>query len=131
MKRLAAILLLAVLLAIPSEMSSCGPFLPTAVFVRSQGPDEERAFLRGQLGILQPSHERRYLAMAYRILNNEPPNEVQQKAVTGLEQLRESTVTERLQEWLAARKQVSGACAGCRNRSVPPRQFMLCVRARM
>lgn len=100
--------ILLLLLAHPADLSSCGPFFPEAVFTRSTRPDNERAFFSGDLGILQPSYERRYLAMAYRLLSGVPLSNAQIAAVTDLERFRRPEVDKALAEWLAARKQVTG-----------------------
>jgi hypothetical protein len=71
-RRIAAIAVLLFLLAAPSDLSSCGPFIPSAVFTRLNLPENERDFFGGHLGLLQPTYYRRYLAMAYRILNDAP-----------------------------------------------------------
>ena len=67
--RVIALLLIAGLLTSPSDLSSCGPFLLTAVFTLSRQPDQpDTSFAQGQLGILLPSYYRAYLAVAYRHL---------------------------------------------------------------
>ncbi len=107
-KRGGAVLALALLLAHPADLSSCGPFLPQAVFTGSQ-PDNEQAFFRGHLGILQPTYPRRYLAIAYRILSGHPLSEAQIASVSNLDRYRISTADDELKQWLAARTQVPAA----------------------
>ena len=109
MRRFVGVFVLALLLANPADISSCGPFLPGAIFTRAQGPDEERAFFAGHFGILQPAYERRYLAMAYRILSGEPLNDTQRAQVTDLERFRMGDANAELTKWLAARKKVHNA----------------------
>ena len=67
---LAAFLVIA--FASPIDLESCGPFIPYAVFVRPGKPDNLKAFYQGQLGVLQPTYWRRYLALSYRILSGIP-----------------------------------------------------------
>ncbi len=100
--------ILLLLLAHPADLSSCGPFFPEAVFTRSKSPDNERAFFSGDLGILQPSYERRYLAMAYRLMSGVPLTSAQIASVSDLDRFRRSDTEKALTEWLAARKQVPG-----------------------
>ena len=63
-------ILVAVLLGMahPADLNSCGPFITQAFFNRNQVPVDARSFYRGHLGILQPSYQRRFLAVAYRTL---------------------------------------------------------------
>ncbi len=111
MRRIAVTVLLLLFLGRPADISSCGPFLPVAIFTQPKGPDDERAFFAGRLGILQPTYERRYLAMAYRMLNGEPLSEAQREAVTDLTKYRVSDADARVNEWMTARKGVPGAGA--------------------
>ncbi len=108
-QRSATLALLALLLASPSDLSSCGPFFPIMVFTRTQGPDNDPDFYRGHLGILEPTYARAYLAMAYRILNGLPLSEAQIASVTNLERYRPSfDVYAAVKQWLSARQQVPG-----------------------
>jgi len=111
MKRIALTLILSLLLADASDVSSCGPFLPQAIFTDAIAPDHEQAFFAGQFGILRPTYSRRYLAMAYRILNGEALDASQRAAVADLERYRVSDVDGQVTQWLAARKQVKNAAA--------------------
>lgn len=101
--------LLLLLLANPADLSSCGPFFPSAVFTRPTCPDDEQEFFHGHLGILQRSYERRYLAMAFRILSGEPLSDAQIDSVSDLDRYRTSDVDDAVTEWLDARRQVPGA----------------------
>lgn len=105
-KRSALVLALIFLLADPADLSSCGPFLTEAVFTRTNAPMDEQAFFAGHLGILQPTYERRYLAMAYRLLSGEPLSSAQIASVSNLERYRMPSVDDELKSWLAARNQV-------------------------
>ncbi|MBV9502192.1 MAG: hypothetical protein JO138_22715 [Acidobacteriaceae bacterium] len=107
-QRTATLALLALLLASPSDLSSCGPFFPTMVFTRTQGPDNEADFYRGHLGILEPSYARAYLAMAYRVLNSVPLSDAQIASVTDLDRYRASDVYAAIKQWTASRLQVPG-----------------------
>src|SRR5579875_1681120 len=109
MRRIAAIVLFTLLLANPADLSSCGPFFPAAVFISRKTPDNERAFYAGNLGIVQPSFEPQYLAMAYRILSGEPLNTAQIDSVVDLDRYRTPDVDDQLKQWLAARHRVPGA----------------------
>ncbi|HZS53146.1 MAG TPA: hypothetical protein VFA65_01985 [Bryobacteraceae bacterium] len=111
MKRIALTVLLVLLLANPADLSSCGPFFPSAVFTRKTAPDDERAFFGGNLGILQPTYERRYLAVAYRILSGEPLSKSQIDSVVDLYRLRTPNIEEHVAAWLKAARQVDSHTA--------------------
>ena len=60
----------AVLLYSPRLLFSCGPFFPSAIFTYTWHPDFPLdRFARGELGVLQPTYARSYLAVAYRYLS--------------------------------------------------------------
>lgn len=107
--RIAVIALLLFLLVHPADLNSCGPFFPSAVFTNPTAPDDERAFFAGNLGILQPTYERRYLAMAYRILNNEPLSKLQIDSIVDLNRLRTPDIDDQVRAWLTARHTVPDA----------------------
>ncbi len=107
-KQGAVLAVLALLLASPADLSSCGPFFPTAVFTRTQAPDDEADFYRGHLGILEPGYARAYLVMAYRILSGEPLSDAQVASVTDLRRYRGSDIDSAVKQWITARKQVPG-----------------------
>jgi hypothetical protein len=65
------IALAAMLLLVPPESQSCGPFLPEAQFVFKSGPDTP-AYYKGKLGIVQPTYGRRNLIVAYRYFSGVP-----------------------------------------------------------
>jgi hypothetical protein len=117
---LIALLLIVGLLTSPIDLSSCGPFLLTAVFTLSRQPDKpDTSFARGQLGILLPSFYRSYLAVAYRHLTGLGVSESERAAFfpppgpsgppIQWNQEWSTSVPPSVQEWLAARKKVPGA----------------------
>ncbi|MGD0365532.1 MAG: hypothetical protein ABSC93_32010, partial [Bryobacteraceae bacterium] len=65
-KRILILLILAGVLVGPEDLSSCGPFLPEAVFTSKLQPLDEARFFSGRLDILQPRYRRIYLMTAYR-----------------------------------------------------------------
>jgi hypothetical protein len=95
-------------LASPTDLSSCGPFFPEAVFNLAGGPDDEQAFYKGHLGILQPEYERRYLVVAYRILSGQPLNASQIHSVSDFFHYRSKDVDAALASWRNARALVRG-----------------------
>ena len=116
LRLIATATLLLFLLAVPSDLSSCGPFIPSAVFTRVNVPENERDFFSGQLGLLQPSYYRRYLAMAYRILGGAPLSDAaiaslgaDRRQSTMVESPEEARKKDPLEQWKAARLQVPGA----------------------
>ncbi len=65
-KRILILLILAGVLVGPEDLSSCGPFLPEAVFTSKLQPLDEARFFSGRLDVLQPRYRRIYLIAAYR-----------------------------------------------------------------
>jgi hypothetical protein len=99
------ILLLVAGLCDPPELSSCGPFLPEAIFTLWRMPgNAAEEYAHGRLGILQPGFTRFYLVIAYRFLAGVGLNEAERKALFGAEPSSESSGT-----WLAERAKVAGA----------------------
>jgi len=120
--RVIALLLIAGLLISPSDLSSCGPFLLTAVFTLSRQPDQpDTSFAQGQLGILLPSYYRAYLAVAYRHLTGVGVNASERAAFfpaapppgPAIQWSTEwrTSIPPSVQEWLEARKNVASAPA--------------------
>jgi hypothetical protein len=118
--RVIALLLIAGLLTSPTDLSSCGPFLLTAVFTLSRQPDQpDTSFAQGQLGILLPSYYRAYLTVAYRHLTGVGVNASERAALfppappPGPPPVwnREwsTSVPPSVQEWLDARRKIPGA----------------------
>ena len=62
----------AILLLVPPESQSCGPFLPEAQFVFKLGPVDTLPYYQGKLGIVQPTYRRRNLIVAYRYFSGIP-----------------------------------------------------------
>jgi len=108
--------LFAGILSNPPDLSSCGPFLPTAAFTFWRAPEDAAGrFARGQLGILQPSFPRFYLIIAYRYLTGVGLNAEERKAFFGPEPASPSSSAppepDAVQAWLKARARVSGSGA--------------------
>ena len=106
--------LFAGILSNPPDLSSCGPFLPTAAFTFWKAPEDAAGrFARGQLGILQPGFPRFYLIIAYRYLTGVGLNAEERKALFGPEPASPSSSfpPNAVQEWLKARARVSGTGA--------------------
>ena len=79
------LLLFAGLLSNPPDLSSCGPFVPTAAFSFWKMPEDAGGFARGQIGILQPGFPRFYLIIAYRHLAGIGLNAEERAALFGPE----------------------------------------------
>ena len=108
--------LFAGILSNPPDLSSCGPFLPTAAFTFWRSPEDPAGrFARGQLGILQPSFPRFYLIIAYRYLTGVGLNAEERKALFGPEPASPSPFFRQepnaVQEWRNARARVTGGGA--------------------
>jgi hypothetical protein len=104
------IVIVLLILAIPLELPGCGPFLPEAVFHLKIDPEAPKEFARGDLGILQPTDERLYQAIAYRYLSGVGLNNAEQQAILPgpLEAVAGSPPDEPRNPWLAVRNQVPG-----------------------
>ena len=69
----------------PQLLSSCGPFLARAAFIYTVHPDFPlEKFAAGELGVLQPTYARSYLAVAYRYLSGTGFNPTEQQALVAL-----------------------------------------------
>jgi hypothetical protein len=103
--------LFAGILSNPPDLSSCGPFLPTAAFTFWRTPDDAAGrFARGQLGILQPSFPRFYLIIAYRYLTGIGLNAEERKALFGQQPAvaNFSPSPNAVEKWRKARARVAG-----------------------
>src|SRR5207245_7643148 len=113
-------LVLSVVLYRPEPLVSCGPFFARAVFTYSVHPDFPlERFAAGDLGVLQPTYARSYLAVAYRYLIGTGFDAAEQKALVALWRDRlvstvESNTEEWPQVWLEARGKVPGIAAVAR-----------------
>jgi tetratricopeptide (TPR) repeat protein len=107
-------LVLSVVLYRPEPLVSCGPFFARAVFTYSVHPDFPlERFAAGDLGVLQPTYARSYLAVAYRYLIGTGFDAAEQKALVALWRDRlvsslESDTDAWPKVWLEARGSVPG-----------------------
>jgi hypothetical protein len=110
------LVLFAALLSNPPDLSSCGPFLPTAAFSFWKGPDDGPGrFARGQLGVVQPGFPRFYLIIAYRYLAGIGLNAEERAALFGPEPAYPTPWVvqqpEAVEQWKQARAGVAGGAA--------------------
>jgi len=110
------LILFAGLLSNPPDLSSCGPFLPSAAFTFWRMPENPAGrFARGQLGILQPRLPRFYLIIAYRYLIGVGLNAEERKALFGPEPAVQTPFSYQpegpQQVWLKERAHVTGTGA--------------------
>ena len=120
---LIVLLVFAGLLSNPPDLSSCGPFLPTAAFSFWRAPEDPAGrFARGRLGIVQRSFPRFYLVIAYRHLAGIGLNAAERTALFGPETAPPGTAAPRpdvagagfnsqvdaIQQWQNARARVAG-----------------------
>lgn len=91
---------------------ACGPFSLTSVFTFTVHPDYPLdEFVRGQIGVLQPTYARSYLYAAYRQFNGTSFNREEQTALASLWKERLGSWRDEpdaTKAWLEARKQVAG-----------------------
>jgi hypothetical protein len=107
------LVLFAGLLSNPPDLSSCGPFLPSAAFTFWRMPEDAAGrFARGQLGILQPRFPRFYLIIAYRYLAGIGLNAEERKAIFGPGPANQSAFANQpqgpLEAWRKERSRVVG-----------------------
>jgi hypothetical protein len=62
-------------IAVPTGLDSCAIGPPAAIFATSQGPADRGQFLKGRIGVLQRSYQKKYLIGAFRILSGAPLTE--------------------------------------------------------
>ena len=92
---------------VPTGLDSCSIAPPTAIFATSQRPaDVSGQFLKGRLGVLQRSYEKKYLIAAFRILSRAPLTEEEADSL-----LESSAARGRRSGWIA-RRQRSGLLRG-------------------
>jgi len=113
------LVLFAGLLSNPPDLSSCGPFLPTAAFTFWRTPDDPPGrFARGQLGIIQPGFPRFYLIIAYRYLAGIGLNADERAALFGPEPPYQSPwsaeESEAVKHWQEERSRVAPGAAQAR-----------------
>jgi len=63
---------LALVVLLPPNIFSCGPYFTEAVFVPKTRPVPLKDYLAGDLGVVQPTYYRVYLAVDYRVLSGRP-----------------------------------------------------------
>jgi len=70
MRRLAKLAVAALLLFVPANVFSCGPFFDEVIFTYSKHPDLPlKDYAAGKLGIVAPTYARSYLYVAYQYLS--------------------------------------------------------------
>ncbi|MBI3652677.1 MAG: hypothetical protein HY231_16770 [Acidobacteria bacterium] len=108
-------LIFALLCYTPQPQQACGPFSQEAIFSFSVHPDfPMEQYAAGQLGVIQPTYARSYLAVAYRYFAGLGFDQEEQKAVTSIWQARldlnfDDSENPAVKAWLEARKKVPGA----------------------
>jgi hypothetical protein len=99
----------------PSNLPSCGPIFPDAVFVEKRTPPLPD-YIHGRLGVLQPTFNRKYLFIAYRYLSGQPLTEEEKSSLTKAAPSAEPesiwtgsfSATPAIKEWLDARGRIPG-----------------------
>jgi hypothetical protein len=113
-RALVAGLLLAGFIFSPSDLPSCGPFFPEAVFTATHIPPLPD-YYRGNLGVLQPTYARKYLFVAYRYLSGQPLSEEEIQSLLDDSSNSSSKwqadlfmIPNAIEEWLKARDRIPG-----------------------
>lgn len=108
---------LTVLLNTPSAFA-CGPSFVEPIFTFVNRPENFADFAKGNLGIIQPKLFRSTLVVSYRLFNDLPFSEAEQKELVRNWQAEyeavdanETTKKTAIEHWLAARKKVTGDAA--------------------
>lgn len=83
MRRVFVGVALAGCMLLPANIFSCGPFFEEPVFVTTSAPDSPARYVRGELGIVQPTYSTAYLVIAYRYLTGVPLTAAEQKQYLG------------------------------------------------
>jgi hypothetical protein len=99
----------------PSNLPSCGPIFPDAIFVEKRTPPLPD-YIQGRLGVLQPTFDRKYLFMAYRYLSGQPLTEEEKHSLTKAASSAEPesiwtgafSASPAMKEWLDARGRIPG-----------------------
>jgi hypothetical protein len=101
---------------IPSDLPSCGPFFPTAVFTEKKIPPLPEYF-HGHLGVLQPTYRHKYLFVAFRYLSGQPLTEEEKQSLLNPSKLPSEpesiwtgtfSATPAMKEWVDARNGIPG-----------------------
>ena len=105
------LLIVAVILLVPQNGTSCGPYFPDAVFTYPDHPGAPlKEYGQGNLGVILPQFEKSYLVVAYRHLTGRPlkGNELDQ-AIQFWQGNRSSVADQKdpIPEWLKAREKVT------------------------
>jgi len=104
-------LIIIAITASPVNVFSCGPFFPKAIFVFQHRPDiPPGAFLRGNLGIVQPGFSKDYLFIAYRYLSGHDLSSDEQKWMGAMYQpdSGRDTLSWGHDDWITSRQKVLG-----------------------
>lgn len=118
----------ALILLIPQNASTCGPFFPDAIFTYKSHPGKPlKWYAEGKLGVVLPSFDRSYLVVAYRYLSGRPLSVSESRdAVRYWRWALQSSWSDDNQnkdlpekEWLQARAEVVGAGANQPTISIP------------
>lgn len=102
----------ALLTSTKKKASSCGPFFDYAVYSFVLHPDDLASYAKGNLGIVQPTYARSYLAVAYRNIIGKPLATEEQQAALRLwnrritPYWRDSELDSAQRQWLAIRNKV-------------------------
>jgi len=97
------------LLSNPPDLSSCGPFVPTAAFTFWKIPEDAAGrFGRGELGVVQPRFPRFYLIIAYRYLAGIGLNAEERAALFGPQPVSQNPFSGQLSEGLGQWEKARG-----------------------
>ena len=115
-KKLFSIAIILLLLLVPPNGKSCGPFLPDAVFIYGTHPGAPLPqYARGNLGVVLPGFYYHYLFVAYRYFDGRPLHADEIDQVISFWKWRlispwadEKSIPDPVSEWTDARKLVPG-----------------------
>jgi hypothetical protein len=93
---------------------ACSFDAPTALFVMPENPDSYKAFVKGDLEILQPGFHTRHLVVAYRYLSGKPLSASEQQTATDVHDFflaegstsSETDAPDGVTAWTTARKKI-------------------------
>ena len=81
-KSLLVIGIIGAVICLPKTLNTCAPEFPKAIFTRSSGPDKPMTdFAAGKIGIILPTWQRAYLAVACRYFAGKPLHKSEQQSL--------------------------------------------------
>jgi hypothetical protein len=105
--RVAVASLLGAALILPSPVAlACGPFFETPIFTEATGPEIRDEYIRGRLGLLQPTYWHEPLYISYRNLSGKPFTPDERNALTQPSEEQSAAAKDWVKIWREKRAEV-------------------------